>query len=75
MITKASSTVVVTSDVRDRVGEAIRFIRVKTDENRLAKLDKVQSKVDELKKRGLLRRQKYSAATASDFHKMCVRRG
>ena len=75
MTTQVSYTVDATSDVADRLNRAIRDARDRVDRSRLDKLSEVQGKVEELKKRGLLKKQEYAAAKAADFQKLFMKRG
>lgn len=70
MTTKVSCTVDATSDVADRLNKAIRDARDRVGRSRSEKLTELQGKVEELKKRGLLKRQEYAAANTADFQKL-----
>jgi hypothetical protein len=70
MQTNPSSTVDVTSEVTRRVNESVREARQKVTPSRLAALNKLQKKLDELGQRGLLKRQEYLAATKADFQRL-----
>lgn len=70
MTTKVSCIVDATSDVADRLNRAILDAQDRVGRSRLDKLSEVQGKVEELKKRGLLKRQEYAAAKTADFQKL-----
>ena len=69
MATNPFSIVAASSKVADRFDRAIVETSKRMGEARRDRVQSVQKKVDELKSRGLLRRQKYSAATAADFQR------
>jgi hypothetical protein len=75
MTTEVSCTVDATSDVAVRLNRAIRDAQDRAGRSRSDKLSAVQGKVEELKKRGLLRRQEYAAAKTADFQKLFMSRG
>ena len=70
MTTQASYIVDATSDVTDRLNSAIRDAQQRVGRARLDKLSEVQDKVEDLKRRGLLKRQEYAAAKTADFQKL-----
>jgi hypothetical protein len=70
---QVSSTAGATSNVSVRLNEAVRAGVAELDQERLSQLDKVQQTIDELSQLGLLKRQKYTAASAADFRGMFVR--
>ena len=69
MTTEHSCIADATSDVCDRVTKAIQDARSGAGHDRLRE---VQKKVDDLSRRGLLKRQEYAAATTADFKKLFI---
>lgn len=66
---KHSFTQDATSDVASRLSDAVQKATATIGEGRLERIRAVQKKVLELDKMGVLNRQKFSAATRSDFQR------
>jgi hypothetical protein len=71
----ASFTAAATSDVVERVEGVLSNTRDDAMAARQQKLDEVQRRINDLKKRGLLNRQHYSAASTFDFQQIYIRQG
>jgi hypothetical protein len=75
MATKVSYTADATSDVLGRLEKAVQDAQKTISPDRLKQLSEVQKKVEDLSRRGLLKRQEYAAATTADFQKLFMHKG
>ena len=74
MNTKYSCTADVTSDIGRRVEVVLVGGLGKVDDIGAKQISDVQSKIEELKQQGLLKRQEYAAASNSDFQRIFSKR-
>lgn len=72
---KHTCTADATSDVAQRLNDAVRNAEGNLGHVRINQLRSVQKKVDELKQRGLLKRQEFAAATRADFLRFAQKSG
>lgn len=72
---KHSYTQDVTSEVANRVNEAIQTATRQIGVSRLDRIRAVQRKVEKLSQLGLLNRQEFAAATRADFQKLFLKKG
>ena len=69
MTTNTSSTAVATSDLAQRVGDAMKTAIESLSPERLMRIQEIKKRVDELSEKGLLRREKFSEASSADLRK------
>ena len=67
---QASYTVAVTSDIANRLEQAVRSGQQGLNQESVSRLQEVREKIDELQRRGFLKRQKYCTSTPADFHSL-----
>jgi hypothetical protein len=70
MDTEHSCTADVIFDIKNRVVAVIETERLRSGSSAANQMAEVQSKIDELKEKGFLKRQEYAAATNADFQRM-----
>lgn len=66
-----SYTVDATSELAKQLQKAVDSAEKSIDTCRAKKLQEVQKKVDDLKSRGLLKKQEYVSVSTSDFERRC----
>jgi hypothetical protein len=69
MTTNLSYTVAVTSDLAGEVAKAIAEKEQSVDKARWIRLQEIQKRVNDLKSRGLLRKQDYISVSNADFER------
>jgi len=69
-----SSTAAASSSVSTRMKDAVAAKSDRLDRDTLGRLKRIQSRVDELRERGLLKKQAYSSSNSGDFERRYQKR-
>ena len=71
MTTNTSYTAVATSEIGRKLSEALEKAQQSTPAERIERIRRVQEKIDDFSRRGLLKRQSYlPAASPADFRRL-----
>jgi hypothetical protein len=74
MNTNPSCTTDVTSDITDRLNKAVQDAVKPSESTASEQLKETQKTIDDLRRRGFLKRQEYTAGKNADFQKLLMRK-